>query len=413
MRHALIGILIVIVVGISAAALYAFKSSIPPAQVVVAPEEAESLRIAYQCGGGLSTKGRAALATALAPKLRQLTAEATIDSDQIGAIIRKIENNEVGARIYGLYTHCIEALTMSYLQARGIRVEYKEVKSSNEIIPNPSSTSKSNRPDTGGVATERKNIIYGNDQTSEPSRPIVRDERPIVNITNYSTSRECSPIVVSAQSSVTVSGCGIGAEAAKRLQESIKRAIAQNNLTLAQINVLVSILNGLSLQNSVTDEKLNRIINDLESPSRSKPNSTNSGTDAIREMLDRTVQRVGDLKITLTKIESSASSISVYFDMVNEGIVELRKINVFGGGSLGNGGSSLLLGGQEVAATGVEFAGREGRGIIRTDIIPKIHYSGRVVFSGVYGNSENIDIFRLALSQNNGRPSDHATFILK
>ncbi len=182
MRHALIGILIVIVVGISATALYAFKSSIPPAQVVVAPEEAESLRIAYQCGGGLSKKGRAALATALAPKLRQLTAEATIDSDQIGVIIGKIENNEAGARIYGLYTHCIEALTMSYLQARGIRIEYQAVKSSNEIIPNPSSTLKSNRPDIGGVVDEKKNIICGNNQTSGPSSPIVCGENTTINI---------------------------------------------------------------------------------------------------------------------------------------------------------------------------------------------------------------------------------------
>jgi hypothetical protein len=231
---------------------------------------------------------------------------------------------------------------------------------------------------------------------------------PTQSGTGNHTSGTCSPVIISAQN-VTVSGCGIGAAAAKRLQDSINRAIGQNNLTLAQTRVLVTMLNAIVAQNTVTDQKLDRIINDLESSGGA---SAAGGAGLVRDVLDRTVQRVDNMKITLTRVESGGSRISVYFDMVNEGVVEYHNIDVFGGGSFGNGGSSIILSGQEVRATGIQFAGETNAGLIRTDIVPRVRYTGRVDFDGVYGDVNAIDVFKLALSNNNLRPSARATFIL-
>jgi hypothetical protein len=236
-------------------------------------------------------------------------------------------------------------------------------------------------------------------------------QSPVPNRTNG----DCSPIVVSAQS-VTVAGCGIGTVAARRLQDSINRAITQNNLTLAQTRVVATILNGLVLQTTLSNEKLDRIINYIEGRGgiEGRRGTTMGATSSglIPEVLDRTVQRVDNLKITVTKIEAGVNRISVSFDLVNEGIVEYRRLNIFGGGSFGNGGSSLVLGGNEVIATGIQFAGNSNRGIVRSDIVPRVRYSGRVDFDGIYGDIDSVDVFRLALSNNNLRPSARATFIL-
>lgn len=222
------------------------------------------------------------------------------------------------------------------------------------------------------------------------------------------TTGTCSPIVASAQT-VIVSGCGLGTVQAKKLQDSIQRAISQNNLTLAQVQILVTMLNSVVEQNVGVSQKLDRIIADIEASSTRTPGFAGSSSGLVREVLDRTVQKVDVLKITLTKIEGSAGHISIYFDLVNEGVVELRNINIFGGGSLGNGGSSIILSGQEILATRVEFAGKGNQGLIRSDIVPRVRYSGTVNFDGVYGDIANIDVFKLALSNNNLRPSARAT----
>lgn len=231
--------------------------------------------------------------------------------------------------------------------------------------------------------------------------------------TGNRTSGDCSPIIVSAQS-VTVKGCGLDTEAARRLQESINQTIGQNKLTIAQIEVLAATLNGLLAQTNAIDQKLDWIISNLEGRSETTTASGSARSESvlIRDVLDRTVQRIDNIKITLTRIESGNSRISIYFDLVNEGVVEYKKINIFGGGSFGNGGSSIILGGQEVLATGVQFAGGASRGLIRSDLIPRIRYTGRVDFDGVYSDVNAIDAFKLALSENNLRPSARATFVL-
>lgn len=226
-----------------------------------------------------------------------------------------------------------------------------------------------------------------------------------------STSGACSPIIASAQS-VTISGCGLSDEKAKLLQASINRTIKQNNFTQAQIETMVGLLNTLVSQSVNQEQKLDRIIIDLEGPYNATRPSPKGAVAVIRDTLQRTVQKIDNLKITITSVEAGAGRISIYFDVVNEGVVEYRNIDVFGGGSFGNGGSSIILKGQEVLATAVSFAGNSNRGLVRVNIVPQVHYNGRVDFSGVYGTADDVEIFKLALSNNNLRPSDRAIFRL-
>ena len=237
---------------------------------------------------------------------------------------------------------------------------------------------------------------------------VVTAATPQVAVPNRTTG-DCSPVVISARS-VSVVGCGIGAVSAKRLQDSINKSIVQNNLTLAQVRVLSTILNGLLVQSTLNDQKLDRIISYIEG--RGGMTSSLAGSGLVREVLDRTEQRVDKLKITLTRIEYATNRVSVDFDLVNEGMVEYRSLNFFGAGSLGNGASSLISGGNEVAATGVQFAGSYSGRFIKSAILPGVRYTGRVDFEGVSLGENSIDVLRFAFSNANLRPSMRANFFL-
>ena len=69
------------------------------------------------------------------------------------------------------------------------------------------------------------------------------------------------------------------------------------------------------------------------------------------------------------------------------------------------------MSGQEVLASGVEFAEMADLFFFSASIVPRVRYAGRVDFDGVYGDVDQIDVFKLALSNNNLRPSASAMFV--
>jgi hypothetical protein len=118
MRNALIiaGFCAAIALSLAVFALLRQPSSPPP-------EAAEVERIIAACGIGTKDSGKTAFAVALALRLRELNAQATISSAHVGAIVDTIKDDASGARIYELYANCVKEQTILSLRARGIGID--------------------------------------------------------------------------------------------------------------------------------------------------------------------------------------------------------------------------------------------------------------------------------------------------
>jgi hypothetical protein len=208
--------------------------------------------------------------------------------------------------------------------------------------------------------------------------------------------------------------CGTGRPELQRIADALTKISRQNKLVadqlLALLNELLaikSILRDLQREDRVQTAALRQIIALLEAGGGA-PTTVTRVQDVVKETLARTQQRIAALRVTLTRVEASAGQISIYFEIVNEGVQEI-KMMLFGPGSFGNGGSTIIAKGQEILASGIEVAGRPGRGFATTTFIPGITMNGRVDFRA-HVTIEEVDVFRLAYAQGNLRPQGRALF---
>ena len=138
--------------------------------------------------------------------------------------------------------------------------------------------------------------------------------------TSITTRGTCSPVVVNAQNTVIINhGCGaMSPERARQLQAAIDDSIRRQNFNQAQLVVVANLLN-----RSLAD--VNRRLNRQEQIIR----DIMASGGLVRSTLDATVQNVGNLQVTLTRIEVSTGRVSIYFNVENLGQADLPFESVF------------------------------------------------------------------------------------
>ncbi|ESQ74262.1 hypothetical protein [Asticcacaulis sp. AC402] len=110
-------------------------------------------------------------------------------------------------------------------------------------------------------------------------------------------------------------------------------------------------------------------------------------------VLSQAVQHVGDIKITLTRIESNSETITVYFEVLNEGAAT-SEIALAGPGYNRNG-TYLMAGGRKIVARQIAIAGFYSRSYLKTEYAPGIAKSGLLVFEGWDGEAGDIAYLQL------------------
>lgn len=235
-------------------------------------------------------------------------------------------------------------------------------------------------------------------------------------------SGACSVSVVNSQvQTVQTAGCGVSQAQLKRIEARLNAMAHDSNVSKAELDQLVaatnqflaaaSVLGGLDERSKKQDEKLDRILQLLEPGAAGGPSSTVVGQvrSLAQETLDQTEQRVGEVRITLTRIETSYGHVTFYFRALNEGRTDTR-LMLFGGGSFGNGGSDMIVQGQRILASNVEVGGAAMPTFVHATLIPGIPLNGRVDFNGVHAQPEEIQVFELAYANNTLRPTGRAQF---
>jgi len=233
--------------------------------------------------------------------------------------------------------------------------------------------------------------------------------------TTGTTSGTCSPNFVSSKIDGNITlNCALGREDLKKISESLNILVKQNKIPAQQTGQLLALMNDLLAVKSMVaaqTDSINRILGILQSGSPSEV-TVGRVQEVLKSSLERTQQRVGPLKITLMRIEGSAGNVSIYFQVVNEGIQDLNKVVLFGPGSLGNGGSSIIAKGQEIPASRIDVAGQSEQGRLSVNnYIPGIPLNGRIDFPA-HVDVGDVQVLRLAFAQQNIRPQGTAAFRL-
>jgi hypothetical protein len=235
-------------------------------------------------------------------------------------------------------------------------------------------------------------------------------------------SGACSVSVVNSQvQTVQTSGCGVSQAQLKRIEARLNAMAHDSKVSKAELDQLVaatnqflaaaSVLGGLDERSKKQDEKLDRILQLLEpGAGGARPSAVVSQVQSLaQETLDQTEQRIGEVRITLTRIETSYGHVTFYFRALNEGRTDAR-LMLFGGGSFGNGGSDMIVQGERILASSVVVGGAAMPNFVHATLIPGVPLNGRVDFDGVHAQPEEIQVFELAYSNNTLRPSGRARF---
>ncbi|MBS0295396.1 MAG: hypothetical protein JSR45_03730 [Proteobacteria bacterium] len=237
-----------------------------------------------------------------------------------------------------------------------------------------------------------------------------------------SASGACSVSVVNSQvQTVQTGSCGVSQAQLKRIEARLNALARDSKVSKEVLDQLVastnqflqasSVLAGLDERNKKQDEKLDRMLQLLEQGGASGRPAAVAGEvrSLAQETLDQTEQRIGQVRISLTRIESSYGHVTFYFRALNEGRTDTR-LMLFGGGSFGNGGSDMVVQGERILASGIVVGGDARPNFVNVTLIPGVPLNGRVDFNGVHADPEEIQVFELAYSNSNLRPAGRAQF---
>lgn len=96
------------------------------------------------------------------------------------------------------------------------------------------------------------------------------------------------------------------------------------------------------------------------------------------------VQQVGDLRISLQRIETTDETVTIWFEVLNEGPAT-TEIALAAAGYAHNG-TYLKAGGRKIVARQIAIAGFYGDTYLKTDYAPGIPKEGLLVFEGWDGD---------------------------
>lgn len=174
----------------------------------------------------------------------------------------------------------------------------------------------------------------------------------------------------------------------------------------------------LMLEKSNLEEQIaqkQEIINELQNQiETTKINSTTQqeNLNSLTPESDSStvqVQEVSGIKITLLRSRRNSSN-DVLFEFKVENVSSSEQsIDLFGGGSFGNGNSRMFANGSEYAAINIQF-GDEQAGIVGKRLPANVTLNAFLGFRGVPTDLQTIDVLELAYSYNNLIPAGYLQF---
>ena len=133
--------------------------------------------------------------------------------------------------------------------------------------------------------------------------------------------------------------------------------------------------------------------------------------NSVQRTLDNTVQNVGDLKVTLIRLEGGTGSISIYFTVENTSAQEIEQ-QVFATSWKLTRNSNILMNGRKYTPSSIEFSGKSNKSSVIEKLVPGHSYNGKLDFDGLHGSVNDIEYVEIGFGQRTASPKDFARFNL-
>ena len=147
--------------------------------------------------------------------------------------------------------------------------------------------------------------------------------------------------------------------------------------------------------------------------------SSNQNIDNIEKIspvaqvpLSQQTQRIGEIEISLRKIERSAEGLTVHFRLINRGNDD-QSLALFGKESyfgMSQGVTQLFANGKVINATNIMIGNKEDNNLLNINFIPGIPIDGHISFGRIPTDIQSIDLLTFTYFLGNKQTKGSARF---